>query len=228
MTSEALRTDVPPPGGIAWLEVSAETTESWPVRVRTGPLGLQVAPLARTRYPYYFKGARLRGTRCMWSAATLSGTQLIRQSRPLQPQGESSVHVLVRSDGTGSVFDQPTAFNRGVLKVIDPSHAVDESFHANSHLCTFNVHGSVLGMEPASVAAMCGQTYTLTAFQAHLLRSTAGVLLANTEGLGSASTLVGIDRYLGALAGLLLRTSVSRFVEGEHVASVRARTETII
>ena len=33
----------PPPGGIAWLDISAETSDSGPVRARTGPLGLQIA-----------------------------------------------------------------------------------------------------------------------------------------------------------------------------------------
>ncbi|MGH3266095.1 MAG: helix-turn-helix domain-containing protein, partial [Trebonia sp.] len=175
-----------------------------------------------------FKGARLRGTRCMWSAATLSGTELTRASRPPHPHGESSVQGLIRADGTGSVFDPSGSFSRGTLRVLDPSQAVDECFHVNSHLCTMNVHQPALGMEPASVAAMFGQTFALTQFQTHLLRSAVSLLLASTEGLGSASTLVGIDRFLGSFAGLLLRTSVRQPVEGEQIASVRARTETII
>ncbi|MGH8962366.1 MAG: helix-turn-helix domain-containing protein [Jatrophihabitantaceae bacterium] len=228
MLGSVSRVDLPPPGGIAWLEVSAETTDAWPARIRMGPLGLQIAPLTRARAGYYFKGARLRGTRCMWAASTLCGAELTRGARAPHPQGETSVHVLIRAENSGSVFDSSTAFNRGVLRVIDPSHAIDEVFHTNSHLCTFNVHQPTLGMEPASIAAMYGQTYPLTRFQSHLLRSAANLLLADTEGVGSASTLVGIDRYLGSLAGLVLRSSVSRMVDGEQVASVRARTETII
>jgi AraC-like DNA-binding protein len=228
MLGSVPRVDLPPPGGIAWLEVSAETTDAWPARIRTGPLGLQIAPLTRARSGYYFKGARLRGTRCMWSASTLSGAELTRPARAPHPQGETSVHVMIRAESSGSVFDSNSSFNRGVLRVIDPSHAIDEVFHSNSHLCTFNVHQPTLGMEPASIAAMYGQTFALTAFQSHLLRSAVSLLLADTDGVGSASTLVGIDRYLGALAGLMLRSSVSRSVDGEQVASVRARTETII
>ena len=218
----------PPPGGIAWLDISAETSDSWPVRARTGPLGLQIAPLNRGRTAYYFKGARLRGTRCMWSASTVNGAVLTRPSRAPLPQGESSVHLLVRAESSGSVFDPAGTLSRGVLKVIDPAHAIEEQFHANSILCTLNVHQPTVGVEPASVAAMIGQTFPLSAFQATLLRSGITLLVAGTDELGSASSLVGVDRYLGALAGLLLRTAVNRPAEGTAVASVRTRTEAII
>jgi AraC-like DNA-binding protein len=227
-SSPSSRPDLPPPGGIAWLEVSAESAEAWPVRIRTGPLGLQVAPLSRARSAYYFKGARLRGTRCMFSASTLCGAELTRPARPPHPQGEGSLQLLVRTEGPGSVFDATASFSRAILKVLDPSHAVDESFPANSYLFTLNAHQPALGMEPVSVAAMFGQVYALTQFQAQLLRSAVTLLLADTEGIGSASTLVGIDRYLGAMAGLLLRTAVRRPAEGDQVATVRVRTETII
>jgi AraC-like DNA-binding protein len=209
----------PPPGGIAWLDISAETSDSWPVRARTGPLGLQIAPLNRGRTAYYFKGARLRGTRCMWSASTVNGAVLTRPSRAPLPQGESSVHLLVRAESSGSVFDPAGTLSRGVLKVIDPAHAIEEQFHANSILCTLNVHQPTVGVEPASVAAMIGQTFPLSAFQATLLRSGITLLVAGTDELGSASSLVGVDRYLGA---------VNRPAEGTAVASVRTRTEAII
>src|SRR5690348_12080392 len=79
--AEAPRFDIPPPGGVAWLEVSAEDSNGATGRARTGPLGLQISPLAQSRAPYFFKGARLRGTRCVWSASTVSGAELLRPAR---------------------------------------------------------------------------------------------------------------------------------------------------
>ena len=228
MLSSGARYDLPPPGGIAWLDVSAETADTWPVRVRTGPLGMQIAPLHHGRSPYFFKGARLRGTRCVWSASTVSGAELSRPARSAMPQGESSVHVLIRAESSGSVFDPTSTFSRGVLKVIDPSHEICEQFHLNSHLCTLNVHIPTIGIESASLNAMYGQTFALTPFQGALLRSAVSLLLAGTDEFGTAASLVGVDRYLGSLTGLLLRTAVRRANDGEHVASVRTRTETII
>lgn len=223
------RYEMPPPGGIAWLDVSAEATDSWPTRVRTGPLGLQISPLNHARAPYLFKGARLRGTRCMFSAATLSGAELFRPPRPSVPSAERSVQVLIRSEGPGSVFDADTAFAHGTLRVIDPTHEICELFHANSMLSTLNVHQAAVGIEAASVAEMYHQVYALTPFQTHLLRSAVSLLASGTDELSSTSSRVGIDRFLSALTGLLLRTVVrAPLAERERMHSVRGRTETII
>ncbi|MDT4974789.1 MAG: hypothetical protein QOG98_547, partial [Pseudonocardiales bacterium] len=44
-----------------------------------------------------------------------------------------------------------------------------------------------------------------------------------------SASLVGVDRYLASLTGLLLRTAVRKpEAELEHIASVRARTDAII
>src|SRR5947199_10726334 len=104
---EALgRFDVPPSGAVAWLDVSADNPDSFSGALRTGPLGMQISPLRNGRAPYFFKGARLRGTRCIWSASTLSGTELYRAQRANNTAGfEGGVHILARSEGSGSVFD---------------------------------------------------------------------------------------------------------------------------
>lgn len=231
-----LRTTPPPelpaPGGIAWLDVSAETAESWPITVRTGPLGLQITPLNQTRAPFFFKGARLRGARCMFSAATLSGAELHRLPRTtvaaLAPP-DGSVQVLIRSEGAGSVFDPATAFPRAVLRLVDWAAEVQEYFPAHAHLCTLNVQQAAIGMEPAALAALEGTSFTLTEFQTHVLRSTVSLLLARPDTLRTASSLIGVDRYLSAVAGLLLRTCVrTPTAERERLESIRTRTETII
>jgi hypothetical protein len=49
MTESEPRLEIPPPGGVAWLDVSAQTADSWPGRVRTGPLGLPISALAGAR-----------------------------------------------------------------------------------------------------------------------------------------------------------------------------------
>jgi AraC-like DNA-binding protein len=228
MVGSGSRVDLPPPGGIAWLDVSAETTDSWPVRIRTGPLGLRIAPLHHSRAPYFLKGARLRGTRCVWSAGTVSGAELSRPGRAPLPEGETTVHLLIRADGSGNVFDPATTMTNAVLKVIDPAAEVLEQFHANTYLLTLNVHVPLTGLEGNAVARMCGQTFALTPFQIALVRAAVGLLLSATDELGTASSLVGIDRYLGSLAGLLLRTAVRQPQDREQIASVRSRTEAII
>ena len=51
MAESEPRLDAPPPGGIAWLDVSAETADSWPGRsIRLGPLALQISALPETRW----------------------------------------------------------------------------------------------------------------------------------------------------------------------------------
>lgn len=229
MSESDPRLDLPPPGGIAWLDVSAQTADSWPGRVRTGPLALQIAPVAGARAPYFFKGARLRGTRCTWSASTVSGAELSRRSRPHSPGADGAVHILFRVECGGSVFDPVGQPSRGVMRVLDPTQEIREQFLVNTHLFTLNVPRGTVGVEPATLADMIGVSYDLTAFQGRVLRSAAGLLLSGTDELSTSSSLVGVDRYLGALAGLLLRTAVRRpGADVEQMESIRGRADTII
>jgi AraC-like DNA-binding protein len=229
MPTALARLDTPPPGGIAWLDVSAGTSDAWGARARTGPLGLQITPLPHSRAPYFFKGARLRGTRCVWSAATVSGAELSRGPRPPGPVTDSALHLLARAECAGSVFDPAEPLSGGVIKVIDPIRELHEQFPANAHLFTLNVARPLIGVEPATLAGMIGREYELTGFQAQLLRSAVGLLGARSEDFSGAAALIGVDRYVGALAGLLLRTAV-RHPSGElaQLDAIRSRTDAII
>lgn len=223
------RLDPPPAGGVAWLDVSAATADTWSARARTGPLGLQIAPLPHSRAPYFFKGARLRGTRCVWSAATVSGAELSRGPRPAGPVTDTALHLLVRSECAGSVFEPVEPITGGIVKVVDPVRELHERFPANAHLFTLNVARPLIGVEPTTLAGMIGREFELTAFQAQLLRSAVGLLTGRGEELSGAAALVGIDRYLGALAGLLLRTAVRRPPsEFAQLDAIRSRTDAII
>ncbi len=229
MSESEQRLEAPPPGGVAWLDVSAQTADSWPGRIRTGPLGLQIAPLAGARAPYFFKGARLRGARCIWSASTVSGAELSRRARQPGGPADTAVHLMVRAECAGSVFDPVGQLTRGTLRVIDPAAEIRELFVGNTHLFTLNVQRGTLGVEPTTLGEMIGQSYDLTRFQSQLLRSAVGLLLNGGEEFGSSATLIGVDRYLGALAGLLLRTAVRQpGTEVEQMEAIRARTDTII
>jgi AraC-like DNA-binding protein len=116
-----------------------------------------------------------------------------------------------------------------VIKVCDTGQEIRELFVGNTHLFTLNVQRATVGVENATLAEMVGQSYDLTPFQAHLLRSAVGLLLTSGEELDTSASLVGVDRYLGALAGLLLRTAVRRpGVDIEQMESIRGRTDTII
>jgi AraC-like DNA-binding protein len=223
------RFDVPPPGAVAWLDVSAENPDTWTGRLRTGPLGMQIAPLRSNRAPYFFKGARLRGTRCIWSASTLSGAELYRPARSSMPSVfEGGVHLLARAEGGGSVFD-PVGIASGTLHVFDPSDEIAEQFNSNTHLYTLNIPVAALGIDAATIREMRERTYDLTPLQSQLLRSAVGLLLAGGEELNTSSSLIGVDRYLASLAALLLRTAVRR--SGPELAQaeqVRLRTDAII
>lgn len=222
------RFELPPPGGVAWLDISAETAEPWSGRARTGPLGMHIARLPAARAAYFFKGARLRGTRCSWSVSTVSGAELSRRAQP-DKSGDTFVQILVRAECAGSVFDPVGTLSRGVLRVFEPAHEIRELFPANTHLFTLNAVRATVGVESATLAEMVGQSYDLTPFQAEVLRSGTGLLLAGSDELTTAASLVGVDRYLGAMAGLLLRTAVRRPVtDVEQMASIRTRTDTII
>jgi AraC-like DNA-binding protein len=224
------RFELPPPGGVAWLDVSAEDSNGNHGRTRTGPLGLQITPLTQSRAPYFFKGARLRGTRCIWSASTVSGAELYRAPRELSSQQvDGHIHVLARNDCPGSVFDPVGSSLHGELRIIDPAEEIVEQFVANAHLYTLNVPQAAIGVEPATLAGMVDRTFELTPFQSQLLRSAVSLLLVGVDELNSSASLVGVDRYLSSLTGLLLRTAVRKpGAELEQIASVRARTDAII
>jgi AraC-like DNA-binding protein len=224
------RLELTPPGGVAWLDVSVEDSNGILGRTRTGPLGLQITPLGQSRAPYFFKGARLRGTRCTWSASTVSGAELYRGPRAASGvPTDGYVHLLARADCPGPVFDPMGTAQHGALRVIDPAEEIVEQFVANTHLYTLNVPQAAIGVEPASLADMYNRTFELTPFQSQLLRSAVGLLLVGAEELSSSASLVGVDRYLASLAGLLLRTAVSKpTAELEQIASMRARTDAII
>jgi AraC-like DNA-binding protein len=217
-----------PPGTIAWLDITIDSAPSWPFHPRIGPLGLRIAPLDVSRGAFYFKGARLRGSRCLFGVVSLNGAVLSRPARPAHADASPTLHLLIRGESSGSVFDPTSTLTRPVLKVIDPSADVEEQFHTNSHMYTLNVHQATVGMEPASIAEMVGRSYPLTDFQVHLVRSQAQILRSDADGFSSASAMVGVDRFLGALAGLLLRTAVAPNAGIDPVANVRAMTETLI
>lgn len=229
MTEDVHRFEIPPPGGVAWLDVSTEDSNGTLGRTRTGPLGLQITPLTQSRAPYFFKGARLRGTRCIWSASTVSGAELYRPPRSAAQHAEGYVSVLARSDCPGSVFDPLGTSLQGALRVIDPAEAIVEQFVANAHLYTLNVPQAAIGIEPGRLAEMFDRSFELTPFQSQLLRSAVSLLLVGVDELSSSASLVGVDRYLASLTGLLLRTAVRKpAADLEQIASVRARTDAII
>jgi AraC-like DNA-binding protein len=223
------RFDLPPPGAVAWLDVSSDNPDTWTGRLRTGPLGLQISPLRHGRAPYFFKGARLRGTRCVWSASTLSGAELYRPARPGGSGSfEGGVHLLARAEGGGSVFD-PVGQAAGILRVFDPADEIAEQFAANSHLYTLNIPLAAIGIDASSIREMRERAYELTPFQSQLLRAAVGLLLVGGDELKASSSLIGVDRYLAALAALLLRTAVRK--PGPELAQaeqVRMRTDAII
>lgn len=223
------RTDAP--AAIAWLDVSADNPDTWTGRLRTGPLGLQIAPLRNGRAPYFFKGARLRGTRCIWSASTVSGTELYRPARTaVPPPYDASVQIVARVDAEGSVFDPPTAASAAAsMRVVNPLEELTEQFSGNAHLFTLSVPHAVIGMEVAALQAMNGNVYRLSPFQRQLLHSAAALLTAGGEEFESTASLVGVDRYLAGVAGLLLRTAVARTgPDLVHAENIRVRTDAII
>lgn len=223
------RFEVPSAGAVAWLDVSADNPDTFSGRLRTGPLGLQICPLRNGRAPYFFKGARLRGTRCIWSASTLSGCELFRPERASAAGAfESGVHVFARIEGGGSVFD-PVGSSGGIMRVIDPGDEIAEQFGANTHLFTLNVPLAAMGMDAGTLREMRDRAYDLTPFQTQLLRAAVGLLLVGGDELNTSSSLIGVDRYLAALAALLLRTAVRKpGPEAAQIEQVRMRTDAII
>jgi AraC-like DNA-binding protein len=190
---------------------------------------MRISPLPHARAPYFFKGARLRGTRCIWSASTLSGAELYRPARPTTPSPiDGGVHILARVEGGGSVFD-PVGVATGTLRVYEPSDEIAEQFVANTHLYTLNIPLAAIGIEAPAIKEMRDRSFDLTPFQSQLLRAAVGLLLAGSDELSTSSSLIGVDRYLAALASLLLRTAVKK-PSGDlaQVEQVRLRTDAII
>ncbi|MDT4892479.1 MAG: hypothetical protein QOE97_1514 [Pseudonocardiales bacterium] len=230
MSDPTPRIELPAPGTVAWLEVSAEDSNGSSGLVRTGPLGLQIAPLPQSRAPYFFRGARLRGTRCVWSASTVSGAVLRRVARGgVSHMLDGAIHILVKIEAPGTVFEPAHHAPRGTMRLTEPGDDLNEQLTANTHVFTLNVHQAGVGIEPSVISEMTGRTYELTTFQEGLLRSAVGLLTTGADELSTPASLIGIDRYLCALAGLLLRTAVVKSSgEPEQLESVRARTDAII
>ena len=223
------RVDLPPPGGVARLDVSAETEPHWSGRPRTGPLGMQIAPLEGSRAEYSFRGARLRGTRCIWTAATVSGAELYRRPNSFPAYADGAVHIIVRAECPGSVFDADVQPCTGTLRVVEPLSEMCEQFATNTHLFTLNVQRGTLGIDPGMLTELQNQTLEITELQSTLLRSAVALLRTGGDELGAAASLVGVDRYLGAMAGLLLRTAVRRpGTDLEQMESIRSRTAALI
>jgi AraC-like DNA-binding protein len=226
--------DAQPRGGVAWLNVSAGPAEGSGARLLTGPLGLQLAPLAVPGTRYYFQGGRLRGARCIWAASTVAGARLARAARSAPTAGEPAVHLLARAAATGSVLEHQTSVpSTGVLRVIDPSAAVSEQFEDNTHAFTLNVPLACVAMEPVLVTEMFGRTYPLSPLQEQLLRSAVALLVYGPAELRTPEQLDGVDCYLAALATLLLRTAGRRPSAGSAVevgpeTLLRARVDAII
>jgi AraC-like DNA-binding protein len=231
--------EVPSPGAIAWLDVSAENPDTWSPpsnrsngRRRTGPLGMEISPLRHARVPYMFKGARLRGTRCIWSASTVSGAELFRPARTSAPAPfDQGVHIVARLDGTGSVFEPGDAANAadGTMRVFEPADEIAEQFLTNTHLFTLNIPLAAIGVESSAVREMSERIYDLTPFHTQLLRAAVGLIQTGGDELTTSASLIGVDRYLAALAGLMLRTAVRRPSHDlAQVEQLRIRTDAII
>lgn len=229
MTRATSRYDIPQPGAVARLDISPDNPDTWNGRVRTGPLGMQIAPMRFGRAPYFFKGSRLRGTRCIWSASTVSGAELYRPPRSAIPAPfDSGVHVLARIEGSGSVFD-PVEQSSGTMRIFEPGDEIAEQFATNTHLYTLAIPIGALGMDGTTVRAMRERNFELTPFQSQLLRGAVGLLVTSGDELRTATSLVGVDRYLAALAALLLRTGVPKPTPDlAQVEQVRLRTDAII
>ena len=230
MSESALRFDLPPPGAVAWLDVSAENPDTWSGRLRTGPLGLQIAPLRHGRAPYFFKGARLRALRSVFSASTVNGAELYRPARqPTPPSLEGNLNVVVRLERGGSVFAPQQPLGRSALRLTDPYAEMSEQFVTNTHLFTLSVPQPALGLEAGAIRELLDETFEPTSLQVRLLDAAVSLLVPGTADFSTTSAMVGVDRYLASLTGLLLRTCV-RKPTGElaQLELIRARTDAII
>lgn len=221
--------ELPAPGAVGWLDVTGGGFTSLAGRLPVGPLSMQITPLRHGRAPFSFVGARLRGTRCTWSVSTVSGAELTRAAGATTPAGfESGVNLLARITAPGSVFGSDGS-GEGVLKVYRAPDPIHEQFPENTHLFTLNIPPAVVGVDAGVIDRMRDSAFELSRFQIQLLRGAAGLVLDSGDVLSTASPLIGLDRYLAALAGLVLRTAVghppSDPARGENL---RARTDAII
>ncbi|MGN6606577.1 MAG: helix-turn-helix domain-containing protein [Jatrophihabitans sp.] len=230
MSEATLRYDLPPPGAVAWLDLSSDNPDTWSGRSRTGPLGMQIAPLRQVHAPYFFKGARLRALRSIWTASTVSGAELHRPARqPTPPSLENNVNLLARVERGGTVFAPTGPTDGGVLRFFEPEAQLSERFLTNTHLFTLSVPAAALGLEQTAMHDLLDETFDLTPMQINLLDSAVSLLVPGTTDFSTSTAMVGIDRYLAALAGLLLRTCARRApAELAQMELIRARTDAII
>jgi AraC-like DNA-binding protein len=215
---------------VAWLDVSADNPDTWSGRLRTGPLGLQISPLRHGRAPYFFKGARLRALRSVWSASTVNGAELYRPPRQATPPSlENNLNLIVRLERAGTVFAPLAPIGTGALRLVEPSAELSEQFVTNTHLFTLSIPQAALGLEPNAIRDMLGQTFEPTSLQIRLLDAAVSLLVPGTADFSTTSAMVGVDRYLAALAGLVLRTCVRKpNPELAQMELIRARTDAII
>lgn len=196
--------------------------------VRTGPLGLQITPLPDSEETFVFRGARIRGQRCVFSAGDVCSAELQRSAREQDVAADNTVQVLIRIPATGSVMDSDAHFDGAIMRVIRAGCDVCEDFEEHSHIATLYIQQAVLGIDHETLEAMTEYTYLVTPMQSGLLRS-AVALLSASEGAELVRNVPAVDRYLAALAGLLLRTAVlAPAEEPERLSTVRTQTEALI
>ncbi|MEO6886410.1 MAG: AraC family transcriptional regulator [Jatrophihabitantaceae bacterium] len=222
------RVETTPLGTVAWLSLSRETANDWPLTVRTGPLGLKIMPLNNSD-SFYFRGARIRGLHSVLTASTVTGAELRRQARIQAVPSENTTQMLIHIPGLGSVFDTAADFEGAGLMVISAGREVSEEFRTNSHVCTLNVQQEALGIEPHVLDAMCDGLYVVTHLQSQLIKSAIALLLPGSHADLLTANVAAVDMYLAGLAALLLRTSVPAKVdEHERLPTIRLQTEAII
>lgn len=227
MSLSVQRTDTPPPGGLAWLDMTDPRGRT--PRPRTGPLGLTITPFTRRPREFVFRGARLRGARCTWSASTVAGAELTRAARGTGPPLDDALHIVARLDAPGTVFEPTGPPVRAVMRVYDSFVEIGELFPVNTHLFTLNVPRTAAAIEPAAAADLAEQTFDLSPLQIELLRASVAPLVVGAGELTTPGCVAALDRYLAALAGLLIRSiSAPACVELEQVESLRSRTDAII
>lgn len=215
-------------GPVAWLDLSSRTAEDWPLTIRTGPLGLQITPLPGARDTFLFRGGRIRGMRAVFTAATVNGAELRRTARVQHVAGDNTTQLLIRLPAQGSVLDESSHFHGARMRVIAAGQEVNEEFLTNSHICTLNVQQAALTLEPDLLVGMVDQVYTVTAAQSVMLRS-AVALLAEADPTGLGTNLKAVDRYLAAMASLLLGTAVQAGdEESQLLGMIRSRSDAII